>query len=138
MAFTVTGLDKAIRNIQAIEYRIQHLEPVLNEFGKMGVESIHKNFTVGGRPKRWKLTEDGKKPLTKSSKLKNSIKYRVKSSKVTIFSKVKYAATHNYGRTIRTKNGTYYIPKRRFMMLQKKDIKTMKKKLPKYIVEGKV
>ena len=137
MAFTVTGLDKAIRNIKAIKYRIQHIEPVLDEFGKMGVESIHKNFDSGGRPKKWKLT-DGKKPLSKSGKLKKSIKYRVKSSKVTIFSKVKYAATHNYGRTIRTKNGTYYIPKRRFMMLQKKDIKTMKKKLPKYIVEGKV
>jgi len=138
MSFEARGLNSVLNRVASIKENLKNLDPILKIFGDIALESIDSNFDKGGRPVKWPAPKSGGKPLNRSKKLRNSIKYKVSRQKTTVFTRLPYAAIQNYGGKISTKKGTYYMPRKRFMMLQKKDVKNMNKKLARYIVTGQV
>lgn len=130
-SFSSKGLDKALRIVASLEKKLENPYPALEKCGALALTSVEQNFDNEGRPTPWKRSRrvllHGGKTLTDTGVLRRSIKTKkISKNKIALFTRVKYAAIHNYGGPVQTKHGTYYMPKRKFLMLQSKDIPKMK------------
>lgn len=89
------------------------------EVGEIVLNSVQRNFDAEGRPKRWPRRKRqtrqtiGKKVLTVTGRLRNSIHSVPSARQVRVSSNVVYAATHNFGRDP--------IPQREFLLVQQED-----------------
>lgn len=104
--------DIEVRALLAdLKERAGNLKPALKEIGEIGLESVQRNFEVGGRPQKWaklspvtirqreKLKKWPGKILqrTGAAGLVGSINYRVGDDQVGIGAKKAYATTMHYG-----------------------------------------
>lgn len=94
--------------VRAVEQRLHDLRPVLRLLGTMARTAIVRNFEVGGRPTRWKISKrvekSGGQTLVKSARLKDSIagaQPQVDDTSVMLGTTVAYAAIHNFGGVIK-------------------------------------
>lgn len=113
--------------LKRIEERIKTIP--WYEVGQEAVKSIHMNFDVGGRPKKWKKRKQNQPwPILKrTSKLKFGHHIYTVPDGVIISNNVIYAAVHNYGGKKRR------IPKRKFLLLQENDKKLIRDKIKRHI-----
>jgi len=89
----------------AIVRRMRNARPVLRALGQIGVDSVQENFSVQGRPAKWKPRKRpprrgnrrGYKVLTLSGRLRNSVHYQVGGQEVRVGTNVVYAGVHNRG-----------------------------------------
>ena len=139
------------RSLRGVEQRLGNLRPALSIMGEIGLTSIQQNFEEGGRPRKWKALKEstirerrreGKWPgqiLVRRGTgggLLGSINYQVKGNKLVISAKKEYAAIHHFGGEA-GKGKKVKIPKRKYMMLQKQDVREMREAIADYTLRGK-
>lgn len=103
------------------------------EIGQDGIESIFRNFDVGGRPRRWPARKKSRPwpILNKSGNLKAShYSYPVSDGVILANREKKYARTHHHGD--RSRN----IKKRKFLIIPPIDVRGIKRKIKKHMVSG--
>lgn len=131
-------MDKALKRMQTVANSLTNLKPALKDCSKIVLDSVEQNFDEAGRPVPWlhslRVKRFGGKTLTLTGALRRSIKSKLFKNKVRIYTKKVYAAIHNFGgRSHTISGGTFYMPKRKFLMLQNKDISNMKKVIYKHV-----
>ena len=117
----------ARKRMQDIRKRLNNL-PWLAA-GEIVRQSIHQNFIMGGRPKKWakRKVEQSWPVLRKSDTLMNAHYVEPIINGVAIGNRLAYQAVHNFGYP--PKN----IAKREYLMTQQKDIKAIMKIFKKHI-----
>lgn len=150
--FKIKGLDKLNRAFDDMAGRSANMEPAMKVIGVNQIRSIQKNFTQGGRPKKWPeskraldLTSSNQakgssrtgKTLSKRGIFKNSWTSKPSRTGVRIGTNFVGAAAHHHGMTI---NVPEIKPKRakflRFVLedgtvVFTKKVKAHKVKMPK-------
>jgi phage virion morphogenesis protein len=151
-----------LARLQGMEDRGQNLSGVMRNFGEYMKRSIDKNFSAEGRPAPWArlslstllgwgrgkkghITKKGawskkgqtalagRKVLTDSARLRNSISYNAGAREISIGTNVIYAAIHHFGgQAGRGKKVT--IPARPFMLFQDEDINYFERSLIEFIL----
>lgn len=118
MGVTMQGLD--IRKMRDMVARLENPAPILNAVGKESLRLVTKAFedekAPSGTPwkpfRQWRVKSKGAemsvptrtgKVLNRTGHLKRSFRYETSGRRVTVFSDVFYAPTHQYGATIRPK-----------------------------------
>lgn len=134
--------------------RMNDLTPAMRDIGSHMLESIDRNFEVGGRPKKWKRSYrailEGGKTLVATARLKSSIKYRARPNEVEVGTNVIYGGIHQLGGTIRPKRKkalkfrladggfrtvkSVKMPARPFLVAQDEDIKYAEDAVRDYIL----
>lgn len=138
------------KKIGGILKRMGNAEPAMRIIGETALESIQRNFEVGGRPKEWKrLAPSTRKARRRAGKwpgkilmvrgagggLFGSISYNAYSDKVVMVANKIYAAIHHYGGKA-GRGHKVKIPARPFMMVQDEDWREMKEELSQFILRG--
>ena len=92
--------------LMRLERRLADPQRALNEIGLQGLRSVAQNFRAQGRPTRWAplrpVTRRRKgarknKILVDSGRLRRSFTHEVSGSQVTVGTRTKYAAVHQFG-----------------------------------------
>jgi phage virion morphogenesis protein len=133
-----TSMDELIVKINNMEKRAKNLSPVMRKISIDMKNQTMKNFRQEKDPdgNPWKKNRRGGKTLTKTSRLKHSIRPAHGDDYAMVGTNVKYARIHQYGGKITAKNGKYQnfqyakgkwaskgsviMPKRTFMGISKK------------------
>lgn len=111
LAIRIEG-DRAIeRELGRLQARLGNLSPLMERIGMVLEESVLHRFETETAPdgRRWqpsiRARETGGKTLTDSARLKLSISYQASGDRVEVGTNVKYGAPHQFGATIRGRNG---------------------------------
>lgn len=141
------------RVLRLVADRMRNLRPVLGAAGQYMLGSIQRNFDSEGRPRKWKplspatlmtwvrkrktwvgkrgLTAAGRralagrKILTDTGRLRNSINYRAEVNRLIIGTNVSYAPYHQFG--------TKKMPARPFLLFQNEDIVEIRRMIADYL-----
>lgn len=123
-----------------LQAAVADLTPVLDEIGQTLVTSVNMRFARGTGPdgEAWAPLTTGETPiLVKSGRLRDSITHAVTGDSVTVGTNLLYAATHQFGATIKPKNAkalaftvggkfvmakTVQIPARPFLGISDQDV----------------
>jgi len=104
-----SGLKRLLKRLTG---RLRNLTPVTREIGEIVLESIQRNFQVGGRPRRWRrlsrATIAQRKRIRRwpgkilfrqgpAGGLMGSISYAPGPDRVTLSARKVYAAVHQFG-----------------------------------------
>ena len=105
------------------EIREDFIKTMLSRIGVYMLDSVIQNFMAGGRPTTWPAKKDGSPSfLQLGGDLLHSLLVSQDTNSVMVSTDVIYAMVHNYGGSIRTRNGgSFIMPKREFMMFQQED-----------------
>jgi len=132
------SMDELVVKVKNMEKRVSNLSPVMKKISIDMKNQTMKNFRQEKDPegKSWKKNRRGGKTLTKTSRLKHSIRPAHGDDYAMMGTNVKYARIHQYGGKIKAKNGKYLkfqyargkwasrksviIPKRTFMGISRK------------------
>jgi len=166
---------KAIELVNKATGRLDKTNTIMDVIATMAWRNVIKHFRdeegKGGKPwaplknnprvfwppgKTEPRTRGGTKVLQDTGLLRNSLMPRVKKNEAHVFTKVKYAATHQFGKRIpaRTSSGKkmkfviggkkiftdkakgFKMPKRDFLWLEPKKINEMARKFISWVVTG--
>ncbi|WP_319201371.1 phage virion morphogenesis protein [uncultured Ilyobacter sp.] len=132
------SIDELVVKINTMEKRAINLTPVMKKISIDMKNQTMKNFRQEKDPvgNSWKKNRRGGKTLTKTSRLKHSIRPAHGDDYAMVGTNVKYARIHQYGGKIKVKNGKYLrfqyakgkwaskksviIPKRTFIGISRK------------------
>src|SRR5574343_1117987 len=159
---------EAIARLQGLESKGENLTGVMRSFGAHMEGSIQKNFDAEGRPDKWLPLKNpvswinrykkggqyrakgggltkageravaGRKVLTLTARLRNSVHTRVYADRLVVEagSNVEYAAIHQFGGWA-GRGHKARIPARPYLMVQTEDIERFGQMLNKFLMEGK-
>ncbi len=118
------------------------VKPGLDMIGAMGYQDVMEHFRDETGPRgRWKGIDPrpkrkgqragvSDKVLQDTGLLRSSINFKTRGNEVHIFTKIIYAAVHNFGYAKRN------IAQRKFLWLSKGALKRVTRKFKEYIVKG--
>lgn len=163
VAIRVLAADVLAR-LQGMEARGGNLTGVMQDFGGYMTGSIQKNFDAEGRPTRWQplslatllgwaggrkgsFTKKGnwskkgqtalagRKILTDTARLRNSINYAAGARGLTLGTNVIYAAIHQFGGQA-GRGRKVFIPARPYLLFQDEDVDYFERSLLQFILGG--
>ncbi len=96
--------DGVKARLEGMEKRASDLRPLLKVLGELARTSVMRNFEVGGRPTKWKVSKraaaEGGQTLVDKGLLKQSIasaRLQITDRSVSLGTNVRYAAAHHFG-----------------------------------------
>lgn len=129
LTLDTTALNKYLTKINK---EVGNFTPIFQQIGAYMLKSVNTNFSVEGRPNRWRKlsastlrSRNGGKILQDTGGLKNSITYEATRTQVSIGTNIVYGKIHNDGGVIRRGNSTIVMPQRKFLLFQKEDIEAI-------------
>lgn len=153
-----TGFNAVKDYLEGSIKRANNLTVPLERGAELMMTSITENFAMGGRPESWTPlasstlrsktgrafhTRSGYKamqilqsqPLTRTGKLKNSIKSKVRKSEFKLGTSLVYSRIHQKGGWA-GRGLSSYIPKRPYLIFQDSDVEKINEFVTDYIKEG--
>lgn len=109
VSIRIDGTTEALRDLSAIAARLDDQRPMWDEIGASLELSTSERFQQGRGPdgvmwpRSWRARETGGQTLVDSGRLRQSITHNVIGNGVEVGSNVDYAASHQFGVTIRAK-----------------------------------
>lgn len=107
----INGLTGALSALERLAGRFENLHPLMDQIGAYGEESTVHRFETGvdpqgqAWPESYRAKREGGKTLDDSSRLKGSISHLATADSAEWGTNVIYAGVHQFGRTIRPKDG---------------------------------
>lgn len=107
LAYQVDSLNRIIDNLSSEDI----VKPLLDRLGRVMLTDTQMNFRQQQEPsgKKWKPTARGGQILSDTGRLKRSIRMQVDGDAVYIGTNLIYAATHQFGATIKPKHAKYLV-----------------------------
>jgi phage gpG-like protein len=150
----VKGLERTIKKFKKMELRARNPKTVMETIAAKAWKSVVHSFRLekdkDGVPwLEWKdpktgsrvpvrpYGKGGSKLLQDTGRLRSSIRWKVRKKWVKIFTRVKYAKYHEQPKVDKAKPKKKGIPKRSFMWIPDKTIKSLNIRLATYIKRGK-
>ena len=163
VAIRVTVDDaEVVQALQGMQHRLTHLAPVLEDVRERMEKSIDRNFSAGGRPTAWLISQRARrengKTLQDHGHLRSSITGRVEGTSVVLGTNVVYARIHQLGGTVqvpeirpkhakalrftiggktvfarRVRAHAVHMPARPFLVAQEADIAYIRRAIQDYI-----
>lgn len=144
MAEFISGLNKVLGRYSRLARDAQNLEKPVEKGGKVMLQSIRRNFAVGGRPK-WtplaastKKRKKGRKILVGEGTLRDSFKPSQNGNSVEVGTNVIYGPRHNFGYEGKEGRGHSPTPARPFVLFQQEDVRSIGNVLKQHIANGAV
>lgn len=118
----ITGTEEITRTLKEAEKKVKDLTPVMREIGNYIKNVTEESFENQRTPwgEAWKpnaINVPGKQILIKSGQLQSSFTYDADNKSVTVGTKKKYAAIHQFGGEA-GRNHSVDIPARPFMPIK--------------------
>ena len=104
---TLNNQQQIIDMLAALERGVTYRVPLMRRLAGTMQSAVDQNFAEGGRPKWLGIKYREGKPLIKTGALRQSINASWDNNEALVGTNLEYAALHQFGGTIRPKNGKY-------------------------------